>query len=62
MERDPLLYRCAYYRGCSESSASYFMMVGPQCQRQMLAEEVAPFHKYSVTFFCNVTDGSRGAV
>ena len=26
------------------------------------AVEAEPFHKFSITFFCHVTDGSRGAV
>jgi len=52
------------YEGCSESSASYFIMSDHDTRGRCwwYGVEVEPPHQYSITFCCCETDGSRGAV
>ena len=43
---------------CSESNASYFMML--EADTGDTAVEIERSHQYSIAFCCCVTDGSRG--
>ena len=45
---------------CSESNASYFMML--EADTGDTAVEIERSHQYSIAFCCCVTDGSRGTV
>jgi len=52
------------YKGYSKSSATCFIILACNVKADIsgIAIEVEPSHRYSVTFCCCVTDGSRGAV
>ena len=52
------------YKGCSKSSASYFIMLvrTSELDTRATAVEVEPSHQYCITRCCCVTDGSRRAV
>ena len=62
------VYVCVYiqniYEGSSESNASYFIMLSVMSEADVagMAVEFEPSHQYLITFYCCVTDSSRGAV
>ena len=52
------------YEGCSESNGSYLLCwpMTTEADAGGMAVQVEPFHQYSVTCCCHVTESSRGAV
>jgi len=52
------------YKECSESKASYFMILAHDSEVDVggIAVDIEHSHQYPFTFCCCVTDGSRGAV